>query len=73
MCTLHDVMENSPKLQIHYKKALSILEQGTSILVSLLGPSTFTTKFVVSTPEPVFSNVYGVLEPIPRNDFRQPM
>jgi hypothetical protein len=37
----------------------------------VLGPSTFTcTKVVVSTPEPVFLNVYGAQESIPRNEFR---
>ncbi len=56
---------------------MNMPKQGKSILETwpkiVLGPSTFTTKVVVSTPEPVFLNLYGVQESIPRNEFRQPM
>ncbi len=34
---------------------------------------TDTVKELPGYPEPVFLNVYGALESIPRNEFRQPM
>jgi hypothetical protein len=33
---------------------------GCSLISSLLGPSNFPTKFVVSTPEPVFLKVHKI-------------
>ncbi len=39
----------------------------SSLLPSLLRDRT------IYIPEPVFLNLYGTQEPIPRNEFRQPM
>jgi hypothetical protein len=64
------------------KSTLNDLVHMTPLRIPLRNPPTHSLAGSVTTnvkttvhcsPEPVIFNVYGAQEPIPRNEFRQPM
>ena len=57
-------------MQIYVNNLGAVGERGEAVRLS---PSFFPSQMVYTHTEPVFLNVYGAPESIPRNEFRQPM